>query len=93
MLAAGWLAEVRALLGHYAADLPALSGLGYRELGGHLRGELALMDAVALTKQRTRQFIKRQQTWFRRDARIRWFDITQTGWEQGALAAVLEARG
>ena len=80
MLAAGWLDEVRRLLDRYPADLPALSGLGYRELIRHLNGELPYDQAVALVKQRTRQFIKRQQTWFRRDPRIHWFDITQPGW-------------
>ena len=80
MLAAGWLDEVRHLLARFSPDLPALTGLGYRELAVHLRGELPYADAVAQIKQRTRQFIKRQQTWFRRDERIRWFDITQPGW-------------
>ncbi|HEY8692157.1 MAG TPA: tRNA (adenosine(37)-N6)-dimethylallyltransferase MiaA [Chloroflexota bacterium] len=80
MLAAGWLDEVRGLLARYPPDLPALTGLGYGELGRHLRGELAYDQAVALVKQRTRQFIKRQQTWFKRDPRIHWFDITQPGW-------------
>jgi tRNA dimethylallyltransferase len=80
MLAAGWLEEVRGLLARYSPDLPALSGLGYRELSRHLHGELALDQAVALVKRRTRQFIKRQQTWFKRDPRIHWFDVTRTGW-------------
>jgi len=80
MLAAGWLDEVRGLVARYSPRLPALSGLGYRELARHLQGELGYDEAVALVKRRTRQFIKRQQTWFRRDARIHWFDITQPGW-------------
>jgi tRNA dimethylallyltransferase len=80
MLAAGWLDEVRGLLARYPPDLPALTGLGYRELAAHVRGELPLHEAVALVKRRTRQFIKRQQTWFKRDPRIHWFDVTQPGW-------------
>jgi tRNA dimethylallyltransferase len=80
MLAAGWLDEVRRLLERFPPDLPALSGLGYRELIHHLQGELALTEAVKLVKRSTRQFIKRQQTWFRRDERIHWFDVTQPGW-------------
>jgi tRNA dimethylallyltransferase len=85
MLAAGWLEEVRSLIERYSPDLPALSGLGYRELGQHIRGELPYVEAVELAKRRTRQFIKRQQTWCRRDARIHWLDITQPGWEEQAL--------
>ena len=80
MLAAGWLEEVRRLLVRYPPELPALTGLGYAELGRHLRGEMDYDQAVALVKQRTRQFIKRQQTWFKRDPRIHWFDVTQPGW-------------
>jgi tRNA dimethylallyltransferase len=86
MLAAGWLDEVRRLLDRYPADLPALSGLGYRELALHLAGQLSLDEAVAHAKRRTRQFIKRQQTWFKRDARIHWFDVTQPGWQDQANA-------
>jgi tRNA dimethylallyltransferase len=75
MLAAGWLDEVRALL---AAGLtggePALEGLGYRHLVAALRGELPLDQAVALTKQDTRRFAKRQMTWFRAMPGIDWLD-------------------
>ena len=89
MLAAGWLDEVRGLLARYSPDLPALSGLGYRELAQHLRGELPYAEAVELAKRRTRQFIKRQLTWFRRDARVGWFDVSEPGWQEQALAAAL----
>ena len=88
MLAAGWLDEVRRLLERYPPDLPALTGLGYRELIRHLQGELPLDEAVALIKRRTRQFIKRQQTWFKRDARIHWFDVTRPGWMAQATELV-----
>ncbi len=88
MLAAGWLDEVRWLLERYPPDLPALTGLGYRELVAHLQGALAYQDAVALIKRRTRQFIKRQLTWFRRDHRIHWFDVTQPGWMARATELV-----
>ena len=86
MLADGWLAEVRHMLDRYPPDLPALSGLGYRELAQHLADALSLDEAVELTKRRTRQFIKRQQTWFKRDPRIHWFDITAAGWQDEALS-------
>jgi tRNA dimethylallyltransferase len=88
MLAAGWLDEVRRLLERYPPDLPALTGLGYRELIAHLRGALAYQDAIALIKRRTRQFIKRQLTWFRGDQRIHWFDVTQPGWMAQATELV-----
>ncbi|MDE3076041.1 MAG: tRNA (adenosine(37)-N6)-dimethylallyltransferase MiaA [Chloroflexota bacterium] len=85
MLEQGWLDEVRALLRHYPPGLPALTGLGYSELAEHVSGRLSLAEAVDLVKRRTRQFIKRQLTWFRRDQRIHWFDVTQPGWIAQAI--------
>jgi tRNA dimethylallyltransferase len=74
MLAAGWLAEVEILCDRYGPELPLLETLGYREMKQHLTGEVSLADAVALTVRHTRQFAKRQRTWFRGDAQIEWFD-------------------
>ena len=76
MMAAGFLDEVVALYARgYSSDLPALSGLGYRQLGEHLRGAHALDDAVQATKLATHGFIRRQLTWFRREPGIHWLDI------------------
>lgn len=57
--------------------LPALQGLGYKQLFAYFAGNYSLEEAVAAIKQETRHFAKRQITWFRRDARIHWLDITQ----------------
>ncbi|MBI4216549.1 MAG: tRNA (adenosine(37)-N6)-dimethylallyltransferase MiaA [Chloroflexi bacterium] len=77
MLAAGWLEEVRVLLARgYDPSLPALSGLGYRELAAHLRGELTLPEAVERIKFRTHRFARSQYAWFRlADKDIRWFNL------------------
>ena len=76
MMAAGFLDEVAALYARgYSPDLPALSGLGYRQLGEHLRGARTLDDAVQATKLATHGFIRRQLTWFRREPGIHWLDI------------------
>jgi len=77
MLAQGLLAEVERLSdAGYAWDLPALSGLGYRQIGLYLRGELSLGDAVALIKKETRRFVRQQYNWFHLDdARIEWFEL------------------
>ena len=72
MLEAGFLAEVRALADRWGWDLPLLSTLGYAEMGSHLRGERSLDEATALMAQHTRNYAKRQLTWFRADGRIRW---------------------
>ena len=46
--------------------------IGYRELGAHLRGEIALEAAQAAIQQGTRQYAKRQITWFRRELEVHW---------------------
>jgi tRNA dimethylallyltransferase len=75
MLAAGMVEEVERLLAAgYAWDLPAMSSLGYREIGAYLRDELSLPAAVERFKLATHAYIRRQLTWFRPDTRITWLD-------------------
>jgi tRNA dimethylallyltransferase len=78
MLADGLLAEVRMLVDQrYHLGLPAMSGLGYRQMGQHLAGELSLDEAVRLIKKETRRFIRQQYNWFRLDdPAIHWFDVS-----------------
>ncbi|MDR0840902.1 MAG: tRNA (adenosine(37)-N6)-dimethylallyltransferase MiaA [Christensenellaceae bacterium] len=57
--------------------LPALQGLGYRQLFLYFGGACTRAEAIEAIKRETRHFAKRQITWFKRDARIRWFDVTQ----------------
>lgn len=73
LYAGGLLDETQRLLhAGYAPDLPAMSGHGYREAAAHLAGELSLEAAIAVTTRRTRQYAKRQLSWFGRDPRITW---------------------
>lgn len=69
----GLLEEVRGLLeaGHDPRQAP-LTGHGYGEAARYLAGEWSLQEAVAITARRTRQYAKRQRTWFRRERRIVW---------------------
>ncbi|MBN2171876.1 MAG: tRNA (adenosine(37)-N6)-dimethylallyltransferase MiaA [Candidatus Krumholzibacteriota bacterium] len=70
MLAGGWIEEVRGLLGGGAgADSPGMRTLGYPEIVAHLRGELNRDALAARIVVRTRQFAKRQETWFARETR------------------------
>jgi len=72
----GFLDEAQALLdADLPPDAPGLHTLGYRELLRHLRGEGTLEDAVQTIALRTRQLAKRQETWFRRTADVRWFGL------------------
>jgi len=74
MIAASWEAEVKALCQKYGADLPLLDTLGYREMKQYLAGDISLTQAKELTVLHTRQFAKRQRTWFRAYPDIEWFD-------------------
>lgn len=69
----GLLEEVRSLLdAGYGSELPPMTGHGYSEAARHLMGEWSLDQAIVQTARRTRQYAKRQLTWFRRDSRIVW---------------------
>jgi tRNA dimethylallyltransferase len=69
----GLLDEVRGLLAAgYGPELGPMSGHGYREAARHLAGEWSLEQAIEVTARRTRQYAKRQRTWFRRESRILW---------------------
>lgn len=74
MVEQGFVDEVAGLVAKYGADLPLLDTLGYREMRQYLAGEVSLSEAIALTALHTRQFAKRQRTWFRADPSIHWFD-------------------
>ncbi len=77
MIARGWLDEVRTLVAKYAEGLPALSSLGYPQLGAVLRGEMTIADAAREIKYHTHRFIRHQYAWFRpRDPRLEWFDLS-----------------
>lgn len=85
MIEAGLVEEVRRLLDRgYGSDLPAMKGLGYKQIVGLLLGKWDLRTAVELIKQETRQFAKRQITWFRADRSIRWTDVERLSPEDAA---------
>jgi tRNA dimethylallyltransferase len=68
----GLVAETEALMQRYGAELSLLGTIGYAEARQRLSGELSEAEAIALTEQRTRQFAKRQRTWFRRRHQPTW---------------------
>jgi tRNA dimethylallyltransferase len=72
MMEQGLLEEAQSLYAH--KHLNALQTVGYRELFSYFDGILTLEEAVREIKKNTRRFAKRQGTWFRRDADIKWFD-------------------
>lgn len=74
MLTLGWEAEVAYLGAKYGWDLPLLNTLGYAEMRQYLQDKISLTEAIDLTVLHTRQFAKRQRTWFRAQPEIEWFD-------------------
>jgi len=72
MLEAGWLEEARRLRERFGDGVKPFGFLGYKQLAAHLRGELSLKDAIKQTKHETRQFAKRQFTWFRKEKDKLW---------------------
>lgn len=93
MVHRGLLDETRRLLeAGYLPQLPALTGLGYRQMIQFLQGELSFEAAVAAIKQQTRRFVRQQYTWFRLDdARMVWFDLEEADYGE-VLAAVKRDR-
>lgn len=77
MLESGWIGEVEYLGHKYGCDLPLLNTLGYQEIKQYLAGEITLKEAKDLTILHTRQFAKRQRTWFRAYPEIEWFDVSK----------------
>lgn len=90
---AGLVEEVRRLLeAGYDRRLPAMQGLGYKEIVAYLDGDVSLEESVRVLKRNTRRFAKRQYTWFRRDTRIRWLDVTRKTPDEvaGEIQAMIE---
>ena len=75
MLAIGLVEEVENLGKKYGWNLPLLDTLGYGEVKQYLQGKISLAEAKSLTFLHTRQFAKRQRTWFRAYPEIKWFDL------------------
>jgi len=71
MIAQGLVEEVRSLL--HCKNLNALQTVGYSEIFEYLEGKMSLESAIDEIKKNTRQYAKRQMTWFRKDKEIKWF--------------------
>ncbi|MBI5136557.1 MAG: tRNA (adenosine(37)-N6)-dimethylallyltransferase MiaA [Nitrospirae bacterium] len=77
MIAAGWVDEVRRLLAAgIPLDAPGMNALGYAEIARHVHGEWPLAAAIQAVQMASRRYAKRQFTWFRKDARLLWLDVS-----------------
>ena len=87
MIEFGLVGEVNFLSQKYGSELPLLDTLGYREIKQYLNGEISLNEAIDLTILHTRQFAKRQRTWFRAYPKIEWYnadspDLVENVWQR-----------
>jgi tRNA dimethylallyltransferase len=92
MFRRGLVAETEALLKRgLAQNQNAMQALGYRQIVEHLRGERSLPETIALVKIRTRQFAKRQMTWFRRQLRLTWINLEPEASAEAVVKTIAEA--
>lgn len=90
MLADGLIEEVERLLARgYSRNSIALQSFGYKEFIVYLDGNCTLDEAIAQLKQNTRRFAKRQLTWFRGDARLKWIERKSTKQVVEALSSCI----
>ncbi|HHW28120.1 MAG TPA: tRNA (adenosine(37)-N6)-dimethylallyltransferase MiaA [Syntrophomonadaceae bacterium] len=83
MFADGLVEEVKSILDMgYDPTIKPLQSLGYKQVVDYLRGDCDQAAAIASTKKATRNYAKRQLTWFRRDNRIHWFSLSEEGTQQ-----------
>jgi len=76
MFRAGLVEETRQLLQRgLEQNKTAMQAIGYRQVVEYLRGQRSLPDTIQLVKIRTRQFAKRQMTWFRRQLNLEWINL------------------
>jgi tRNA dimethylallyltransferase len=81
--------EVKVLIKKgYSWDLPAMSAMGYREWQPYFEGKATKEEIIQKWKFAEHAYARRQLTWFRRDPRIRWFDISERSWKKGVEGLV-----
>ena len=78
MLEEGLIEEVSSLIKMgYNKELVSMQGIGYKEIIEYLEGNSTLEEAIELLKRKTRNYAKRQITWFKRDERIKWYNVDE----------------
>ncbi|MCU0276012.1 MAG: tRNA (adenosine(37)-N6)-dimethylallyltransferase MiaA [Acidobacteria bacterium] len=91
MLACGLIDETRRLLESHPPSCPPFRSLGYKEALAHLRGEISRDEARELIQRHSRQFAKRQLTWFRQEKDVCWFPATDHEAIVGHIRACLSS--
>ncbi len=94
MIQRGLVEEVEQLLKKgYSPSLPSMSGIGYKQIGQFLRGEMTLPQAIDKIKYETHRLARHQYAWFRlSDSRIHWFDVSGTE-GKGSIVTLNKVKG
>ena len=82
MMDMGLLEETKSFFGKLDSNKTAVQAIGYKELFPYISGEISLDEAVNNLKKATRNYAKRQLTWFRKDARINWLFADELGTDE-----------
>ncbi len=98
MLEKGLLDEVKALHDSGLRDCQSIQAIGYKELYKYLDGMCTFEEAVEELKRNSRNYAKRQLTWFRNQMEVKWFDmteaVTEEGWQKkvGEISMYIEGK-
>lgn len=94
MMDEGLEEEVRALFTEENSwNLQSLQGIGYKEWKDYFLGKQSKEETIRLIQRNSRQFAKRQYTWFNHQMNVNWFDITELNWKDSCLKQVEEWMG
>ncbi|MGK7958790.1 MAG: tRNA (adenosine(37)-N6)-dimethylallyltransferase MiaA [Crocosphaera sp.] len=93
MIETGLVEEVEKIVKQYGWELPLLKTLGYAEIVNYLQGKLSLAEAEKEIIIHTRQFAKRQRTWFRAYPEIEWFDTASSNLVETVLSKLNDIIG
>ncbi|MCR1933112.1 tRNA (adenosine(37)-N6)-dimethylallyltransferase MiaA [Clostridium tepidum] len=91
MIDKGLIEEVKKLKSMgYTPDMQSMKGIGYKEILFYLNGDISLNEAIYLIKKGSRNYAKRQLTWFRKDKRAIWVDKDKYSSEEEIVDKIIK---
>ena len=93
MIENGWVEEVEGLLDSgFSPSCPGLQTLGYPEVISYVQGEIERDMMISAIQLLTRQYAKRQETWFRSETDVKWFDAHSESLAAQVIRAITKER-
>ncbi|MBI2036102.1 hypothetical protein HYT17_00480 [Candidatus Microgenomates bacterium] len=86
----GAVEETKKLAKKYGWDISSMSGIGYRQLRQYIEGKVSLDEAAARWKRAEHDYAQKQQTWFKKDKRIIWFNAAKKDIKEKVAEVVRE---